>query len=177
MYVHQLVYYWIIRRYARCSNKNGSDWIDLSQYRDKGQDLVNTVRKFWVPYYAVDFLTGCRTVGIRKHLEFVGWLVSYLVRLTRMYTSTRIELLSTATELHIYDQKRTVPSLRQSFTQLWTEERGVRTEASPCGICGGQCGTATSSSPSTSVFPWQYRSAIALYSFVHLALNAIWWHA
>jgi hypothetical protein len=39
--------------------------------------------------------------------------------------------------------------------------------ASPCGICGGQTGTRTGSSPSTSVFPCQYHSTIAPHSFIY----------
>jgi len=81
---------------------------------------------------------------------------------------------TTNIKLHYTFMNRTVPRLRQSFAQLWTEEPRVQTEASPCGICGGQYGTGTGSFPSTSVFPRQYRSTIAAYSFVHLALNAIW---
>ena len=45
-----------------------------------------------------------------------------------------------------------------------------RTEINPrphCGICGGQSDTVTGLSPSTSVFPCQYHSTIAPYSFIH----------
>jgi hypothetical protein len=39
-----------------------------------------------------------------------------------------------------------------------TAEARIRSRVSPCGICGGQSGTCTGFSPSTSAFPCQFHS-------------------
>jgi hypothetical protein len=39
-----------------------------------------------------------------------------------------------------------------------TAEAWVRSRFGPCGICGGQSGTGTGFSPSTSVLPCQFHS-------------------
>ena len=42
--------------------------------------------------------------------------------------------------------------------QPLTAEARVRSRVSPCGICGGQSGTRTDFSPSTSTFPCQFHT-------------------
>jgi hypothetical protein len=47
-----------------------------------------------------------------------------------------------------------------------TAEARVRSRVNPCGICGGQSGSGTGFSPSSSVFPCQYHSAVALQTHI-----------
>jgi len=61
-----------------------------------------------------------------------------------------------------------LPWLSSWVTGLSPQRTILKPRASPCKFCGRQSGPGTLFSPNTSVFPCQYHSTIAPYSFIHL---------
>jgi hypothetical protein len=52
-----------------------------------------------------------------------------------------------------------------------TAETVVRAQFNPCWICGGQSGIGTGFSASSSVFPCQYHSTVALQTHIILGMR------
>ena len=57
---------------------------------------------------------------------------------------------------------------RRLFALIYMYRPGIAPQSSLCEICGGQNDTGTGFYSRTSVFPCQYHSTIAPYSFIHL---------
>jgi hypothetical protein len=57
--------------------------------------------------------------------------------------------------------------------RLLAAESRVRTRVNPCVICGGQSGTGTGFSPSSSVLPCQYHSTVILHIHVIWGMNSV----
>ena len=48
------------------------DWIELAQDRDRWWTLVNAVINLWVPSYAGNFLTSCKSVSFSRRTPLTG---------------------------------------------------------------------------------------------------------
>jgi hypothetical protein len=95
---------------------------------------------------------------------------------SEVYTVSIIALMIDAehtSETCVYFNETTLRYIPESFhlgramaqvvsRRPLTAEALVRARVNPCGICGGQSGTGSGFSPSSSVFPCQYHSTVAL---------------
>jgi hypothetical protein len=83
-------------------------------------------------------------------------ILSRIIELTRPH-KTEATLQS---HVHIFNRNTSVGcAMAQAVRRRpLTAEARVRSWVSPCEICGGQSGTGTGFSPSTSVFPCQFHS-------------------
>jgi hypothetical protein len=73
------------------------------------------------------------------------------------------------------ETKTSVTALAQAVSRRSvTAEARVRSQADPCGICGGQNSTQTGFSRSNAVLPYQYHSNNTPY--VHISFIYHWSH-
>jgi hypothetical protein len=61
-------------------------------------------------------------------------------------------------KIHVISSHPSNCHYNSRYVGRWEIWRRVRSRVSPCGICGGQSGTGTGFSPSSSVFPCQFHS-------------------
>jgi hypothetical protein len=84
-----------------------------------------------------------------------------------MGETCRMHLEKEASRRKIYRKLLGCTIAQASTRWLLTSESRVRSQGVPCEICGGQNGTQTCLSPSSSVHPCQYHSTAAPYSLMY----------
>ena len=91
-------------------------------------------------------------------------VIAWTVRPQKKEGLKRTKIFIIQVDLDLYCRDMAQAFSRQPFTA----ETGVRSQVSPCQICGGESVSGTGPCPGTPVSPCQYRSAIAPYASSHL---------